>query len=702
MNYKGLLKQLLFSLLGVLALMGFKAVASDNVLHIALKDIMSFEGVSKLDPQVKYQLGDNPEWANPEFDDSNWPLMRDTRLMENSEVSKQWNGIGWFRLKFQADSSLLNRPLFLTTRQSCAMEIYIDGRLWTQIGKVSPDKEGEECRVQWEIAKPNSVVYTDSEIHTLAIRYSHHPSWMNSRDDIPIGFVLSLIDQEMFLIDQDKKIKKQAINRWFFTGVPLTFTLIHFLLFFYNRKLRSNLHYAIFTFACAGLTFFVMGTTINVPLLLSHIYFIGFKLSLILIFISVLRFQYGLFYPNLPPQYKIFLGVGIFFALFSWYLSTFELYVFGLIIIIESTRVSIQARFKQIEGFRIISVGYSIFGVLCAIQMLCGVGVLPLGIFGMDYPYLYGILGLLICMSVYLAREFTETQHKLSLLSETQEETIRKLEKEMEVRKQAEELNTRQQKELIQADKMSTLGILVSGVAHEINNPNNYMLLNSNNLTDIWKDLQPLLDKYYKEKGDFNVSGLPYSEIREEIAPLISSITDGSERIRKIVDSLKNFSRKDPGSLNEKVRIYDVLDASVTILTNLIKKSTHHFNWDCPEDLPYIKGNFQQLEQVVINLISNACQALESKEAKIDIRVYSKAEKVIIEIKDTGKGISPEDLTHIMDPFFTTKRDSGGTGLGLSITYSIVKDHGGDLNYESKPGKGTSVILTLPVMNMAE
>jgi PAS domain S-box-containing protein len=265
-------------------------------------------------------------------------------------------------------------------------------------------------------------------------------------------------------------------------------------------------------------------------------------------------------------------------------------------------------------------------------------------------------------------------------------------------RRKAEELARQQQQKLIQADKMATLGVLVSGVAHEINNPNNFIILNSDNLNDIWKDLRPILQKYREQHGDFMLAGLHFDEIREEVQPLISGISKGANRIRNIVQNLKDFARHEPGDMNQMVQINAVVDAATLILGSLIKKSTDRFSFIRGEGIPPVKGAFQKIEQVVINLISNACQVLTAKNQAVSVATSYARERgsVIVTVKDEGAGISPENLKHIMTPFFTTKRDSGGTGLGLAISYTIIKDHGGDVSFESEPGKGTIATVSLP------
>ena len=254
-------------------------------------------------------------------------------------------------------------------------------------------------------------------------------------------------------------------------------------------------------------------------------------------------------------------------------------------------------------------------------------------------------------------------------------------------------------RQLKQADKMASLGILVSGIAHEINNPNNFILLNVHLFSKIWKDIVPILDEYYNNNGDFILGGLSYEQSKEKIAQSLDGISKGSERIQNITKRLTEYAKADSGSLNEPVDVNKVIEMAVLITSTLIRKSTNNFRVDYGKDIPLIKGNSQQLEQVVINLITNACQSLKDNKAGIRILTYYNPERnrVRIKVEDHGVGIKQKDLKYIMDPFFTTKRDMGGTGLGLSVSYNIVKSHGGTLLLKSEPGKGTVARVSLPV-----
>lgn len=265
--------------------------------------------------------------------------------------------------------------------------------------------------------------------------------------------------------------------------------------------------------------------------------------------------------------------------------------------------------------------------------------------------------------------------------------------------KNAEELTAVKQKQLIQADKMVALGTMVSGIAHEINNPNNFILLNAQFLQKVLADVQPIIRDYYETHGDFAVAGIPFSSAKEKIVKSLESILEGTVRIQTITRSLTNFARKDSGELTQDIDINSVIEISIIITSNLIKKSTEKFKVHYYKNIPLVKGNKQQLEQVVINLINNACQSLTNKEQGVSILINIDEIKknVIVEISDEGSGIEAENLNYIFDPFFTTKRNSGGTGLGLYISYNIIKSHGGELEVRSEKGKGTTFRIIIPI-----
>jgi signal transduction histidine kinase len=265
-------------------------------------------------------------------------------------------------------------------------------------------------------------------------------------------------------------------------------------------------------------------------------------------------------------------------------------------------------------------------------------------------------------------------------------------------RRQAQALARQQQEQLFQAGKLASIGTLVSGIAHEINNPVTAIVLNAQTLDKIWRAIGPQLDREMKDRHDLAIGGLSYAGLRERMPRLLGDIVDGARRVRGIVTDLKDFARKGPSDLNEDVDINESIRRAAGLTENLIKKSTRHFTVKLADDLPPIRGNHQRLEQVLVNLLVNACQALSAPEQSIRVAtVWDEARNaVIVTVSDEGLGIEEDLLERVKDPFFTTKRDQGGTGLGLALSNRIVEDHGGSLSLAPRKPRGTVVTIVLP------
>lgn len=272
------------------------------------------------------------------------------------------------------------------------------------------------------------------------------------------------------------------------------------------------------------------------------------------------------------------------------------------------------------------------------------------------------------------------------------------LTREVAERRAAEEELRLNQKQLVQADKMAALGILVSGVAHEINNPNGLILLNLPILKEVYMDTEEILEEHFQEHGDFSLGGLPYSRMHTEVPLMLEEMQEGAKRIKRIVEDLKDFARRDDNAAMELIDVNSVVQAAVRLVDSSIRKSTDYFQTHYEGSLPLVRGNAQRIEQVLVNLILNACQSLSNPGREIVLTTFfdPATNSLVIRMRDEGSGIAPEHLPHLADPFFTTKRESGGTGLGLSISAEIVKEHGGTLTFESTLNQGTTVTLMLP------
>ena len=265
-------------------------------------------------------------------------------------------------------------------------------------------------------------------------------------------------------------------------------------------------------------------------------------------------------------------------------------------------------------------------------------------------------------------------------------------------KKQAEEEKRAIQAKLVQTNKMTSLGLLVSGLAHEVNNPNNSIKLAAHFLSRSWEDIKPILEYHYRDEGDFQIGGQLFTQIKDTMPQHISSITANSRRIEGIIKNLRDFAQKGVANLNYVVDVNTVIALSASIVNTQIKQLTRHFKLSLQEDLPTVKGNPQQLEQVVINLVMNAIQALPDREKAVEVisSFDRENDSVVIQVKDNGEGMAKEVKDRIFEPFFSTKLDRGGSGLGLAISNFIIREHNGSLDFESDPGSGTTATVTLP------
>lgn len=230
------------------------------------------------------------------------------------------------------------------------------------------------------------------------------------------------------------------------------------------------------------------------------------------------------------------------------------------------------------------------------------------------------------------------------------------------------------QNQLIQSEKMASLGVLTAGIAHEINNPLNFINAGLNGL-----------ERYFSKN--------PF-ENHEKIAPMLNGISTGVKRATEIVKGLGLFSRNSTSPL-ENCEINSILDNCLLMVHNQFKQNISiekHYQ----EEIALFRGSVGKLHQIFINILVNAGQAIEG-EGSITITTRSKKDFIVVEIVDDGCGIPEENMNKITDPFFTTKEAGKGIGLGLSITYNLVTEHDGTLKFESELGKGTKVSVAFPV-----
>lgn len=246
--------------------------------------------------------------------------------------------------------------------------------------------------------------------------------------------------------------------------------------------------------------------------------------------------------------------------------------------------------------------------------------------------------------------------------------------------------------QIAQNEKLFSLGLLVAGIAHEINNPNNFIYFNIPILRSYFQFLLPIVDKSLSTKPEQSVFGRPYSVFKEDCFKIVDNLEHGSTRINQILQNLKEFVHEQGRSKVHRIDLKQTVEKGVSICIGRIKKSVKNFEMIIPEELPQLLSDPLAIEQIVVNLLINAAQAADKKNSWIKLEIKRQQEnenELLIEIHDNGCGMDAETRKKIFDPFFTTKPVGIGTGLGLPIVHRLVTELGGFIEVLSEVGKGS-------------
>ena len=301
----------------------------------------------------------------------------------------------------------------------------------------------------------------------------------------------------------------------------------------------------------------------------------------------------------------------------------------------------------------------------------------------------------------------TESPSDIADNSRLHEEQARRIAELSELNEKLKEA----QGQLLQSEKLASIGQLAAGVAHEINNPIGYVHSNLGSLEHYVEDVFRILDAYTAAESQGGAPAGLFAEVtelrrqldidflKEDMHALLAETREGIARVKKIVQDLKDFSHAGGEEEWHWADLHKGLESTLNIVNNEIKykaKVVREYG-----SLPEIECLPSQLNQVFMNLLVNAAHAIESQ-GTITLRTGADEQSVWVEVADTGSGIAPENLKRIFEPFFTTKPVGKGTGLGLSLSYSIVQKHGGRIEVASEPGRGTNFRVILPLLRAAE
>ena len=663
----------------------------------------------------RYHSGDQPEWANPKFDDRDWawldPVMPDG-------TPSDWSGIGWFRLRVSVPDELLGRPMALWVVPMGGIQVFVDGAQVGAIGDPARVHAGEAPMVSF-IPKAIPITFRRPET-VVALRFST-PARLAHQvlgDGSTCAVGVSLASR----IAELNRTHFSVVRLYrFFIGVSFALGLLHFLLFVFLPERKENLQYALATWAIGGVSLFVESRAVPV----STDYYLwslfGFKVCIIAVCVFGVKFYHAVL--GDPPRllFKLYVVVGLLIATVAYWLPVQVIYAFAVYGLVEQARLALVANMRGLRDAWMLALAVTVSGLGAMFQMMPELFGVPLPL---QHSYLYGFLGMLLMMSAYQARGFAHTyrdlQHRLDdvrRLSEERVEQARKVKSEEMARVRLEEENKRQavelkeasrrqemlaqleaahselkdtQAQLVQSEKMASLGQLVAGIAHEINTPVGAI----NSVHDsLVKATAKLKEALLLEKPELLEENRRVKASLKVIEDANGVIESGSSRVAKIVRRLKSFARLDEAELM-RADVHEGIDDTLVLLHHELKRDIKvHKDYGAVPSIPCFPS---QLNQVFLNLLVNARQAIEGAGD-----IYIETEVVDgyahIRIRDTGKGIPKQNLPKIFDPGFTTKGVKVGTGLGLSICYRIIKEHRGEIRVDSEVGQGSTFTVVLPM-----
>lgn len=713
---------LLISLYGIC----FSQETSAFVFHITK---FPLDGLL-LDRGWKLQSGDDPAFARPDYDDNKWqdinPLLdiRDA----SSQIPKQ--GICWFRLHLSLDSNMLKDELALMVTQVGASEIYANGILIRQFGIVSADPARVMTYSPW--GKPIPFPVQSNPEIVLSIRYAPEPDTKYLRVYALGTPALSIRANRLETsIDQYMRESGRQMNSTVFRiGLFLMLVILHFAFYLFYPSQKANLHFSLFALSIVATEMIALNTMngINAFNNLHSAYYAAYfwgtiepvsNFLLLTAFYTLFEQKKTWIYWALVCTVVINIFANTFYR-WTWQ----DVTLFNSIIYAELMRIALKSVINKKRGALIIAAGATVFLIMW-ITFILGVPynymnthISPTYTIG-DLTYNLKQISIPIATSIYLGLDFAYTSASLklklseveylsskSIAQEKEKQQIlssvnETLEKQVTVRtaelKQSlEELKTTQA-QLIQSEKMASLGELTAGIAHEIQNPLNFV----NNFSDVNKEL---VDELQLELKSGSVQEA--IAISEDIRENEKKINHHGKRADAIVRGMLQHSKQTSG-IKEPTDINALVDEYLRLAYHGLRAKDKIFNTEIRTDFDATIGKInivsQDIGRVLLNLYNNAFYAVGERqkvagieyEPLVTVGTKKLNDRMEIKVRDNGNGIPKNLVDKIFQPFFTTKPTGQGTGLGLSLVYDIIKAHGGEIKVETKEGEGSEFIVRL-------
>ncbi|HEX8330079.1 MAG TPA: ATP-binding protein [Hymenobacter sp.] len=680
-----------------------------------------------------FRAGDDPAWALPTVDEGPWQPIDPAQSPRQLPQVRQ-AGVGWLRLRFRVSPALQHQALALGVFQYAASEIYLNGRLLRRYGTLSTDP----ARVvpHWPDGEPIELPITGTGEQVLAVRYAHWAPFEGFSDFFVPVFLETRLDGLPQLLQNQRHEATYKTADMLLFGAFLLLSLLHLAFYVYNAAQRANRYFALYTLLQAG-SFCCTG-------FLDEVGHSGWRLGVdVLSYVclhtgSVLavRALYSLFSVRVGPTYVglwVANAASLLLLTFGQGLSWYPTVAFMVLVTAEQLRLTLGALRRTKQGAGIVAAGFGVaLGLLLLFAFmakyypaLLQVEVLYIPLHTLlTFP---AFLSPVLAISLFLTRRFaissrllaiklaevrrlstqmlTQQREKQQLLAQ-QNETLERLVQQRTAALQHTLTNLQEtQQQLIQKEKMASLGELTAGIAHEIQNPLNFV----NNFASVAVEL-------LAELVEGPLRALPMDK-REDADELVGEITQDLEKITHhgqradgIVKSMLEHSRAKSGErqlTNLNPLCDEYLRLSYHGLRAKDKSFNARFHADLDERLKPVDVVPQDLGRVLLNLFNNAFYAVHERQQlgepgyQPEVSVSTQRTgygQVAIRVRDNGRGIPEAVRQKIFQPFFTTKPVGEGTGLGLSLSYDIVtKGHGGTLTVDTREGAYTEFTVCLPV-----
>ncbi|MCX6219939.1 MAG: ATP-binding protein [Bacteroidia bacterium] len=680
----------------------------------------------------KYHPGDDKAWKETAFNDSSWKLFH-TDFNLDSIPKGEWQGIGWFRLKLVIDSNLYDQSLALVMTQFGASEIYFDGKLVNQYGIPSKDPFLEKTFRPLNF-QPVIVSLDEKSEHLLAVRYSFHQAqslldkynkkylFKTLHFGYP-GFMMNIGSSKGAVkLFGDSLFKNLLLAIITFIAL-LLIGIFHTSFFIFYSSDRSNLYLAIFNFTVAAFSFsewLPSYSHLSLQAAILNNLFAGIIWNFWLP-VSMLAY-YSVFYRKLPWHVWIYFAVILFMFSDLIFNSTISYPIykwFMYVAFADMLRLFVKSVINREKNVWIVGVGV-------ILSQSCWMLYLNSTVDWINTEFIVYCILLVVPVSllIFNASRTAETSKSLekqlvevtrlsdlSLTKEREKQQILTSQKsvlEHQVNERTADLNQSledlksTQSQLIQSEKMASLGELTAGIAHEIQNPLNFV----NNFSEVNTELIGEMEEEI-DKGNLDEAKKIAKDIRENQ----QKINQHGKRADSIVKGMLQHSRSSSG-IKELTDINLLADEFLRLSYHGLRAKDKSFNASLKTDFDPAVGKIrvvtEEIGRVILNLLNNAFYAVterkklnaEGYEPTVTIGTKMVGDRIEIRVSDNGYGIPQKVLDKIFQPFFTTKPTGQGTGLGLSLSYDIItKGHDGQLMVETNEGVGSTFIINLPYNN---